>query len=76
MGNTPTHPKLFEVDEEIRILQDAVNDAKRRKEIIYQTLLFAQPVCAEKQIKVIIVGSWNGFLRIIIVNIPKLLSLI
>ena len=48
MGNTPKHPKLFEVDEEIRILQDAVNDAKRRKEIIYQRLLVEHPVFAEK----------------------------
>ena len=31
MGNQPTHPKLFEVDEEIRILQDAVNDAKEKR---------------------------------------------
>tara|TARA_B100001996_G_C18101860_1_gene377652 strand:- start:257 stop:451 length:195 start_codon:yes stop_codon:yes gene_type:complete len=48
MGNTPNHPKLFEVDEEIRILQDAVNDAKLRKEQIYQKLLIEHPVFAEK----------------------------
>ena len=39
MGNQPAHPKLFEVDEEIRILQDAVDDAKsRRKRIIYKLI--------------------------------------
>ena len=39
MGNQPTHPKLFEVDEEIRILQDAVDDAKQRRErIIYKLI--------------------------------------
>ena len=35
MGNQPTHPKLFEVDEEIRILQDAVNDAKREEKLLF-----------------------------------------
>ena len=39
MGNQPTHPKIFEVNEEIRILQNAVDDAKSRKErIIYQLM--------------------------------------
>jgi len=39
MGNQPAHPKLFEVDEEIRILQDAVDDAKSRRErIIYDCM--------------------------------------
>ena len=43
MGNQPTHPKLFEVDEEIRILQDAVNDAKKRKELIIFKLMKEHP---------------------------------
>ena len=38
MGNQSAHPKLFEVDEEIRILQDAVNDAKLRRETIFYKL--------------------------------------
>ena len=43
MGNQPAHPKLFEVDEEIRILQDAVNDAKQRKQTIIYKLMQEHP---------------------------------
>ena len=43
MGNQPAHPKLFEVDEEIRILQDAVNDAKLRRETIIYKLIQEHP---------------------------------
>jgi hypothetical protein len=43
MGNQPTHPKIFEVDEEIRILQDAVNDAKKRREAIIYKLIQEHP---------------------------------
>ena len=43
MGNKPTHPKIFEVDEEIRILQDAVNDAKQRRERIIYKLIQEHP---------------------------------
>ena len=43
MGNQPAHPKLFEVDEEIRILKDAVNDARSRRERIIYKLMQEHP---------------------------------